>query len=184
MGGLLALLTAIDEAHRGAPLDAVILYEPILVDLLDNCRTDHADARSWDQAILQELAAYVASGEPESGVRIFVESWNETSWHALPEAARTHLVAHASNLQLETAAVSGAEVKRSDMRELKTPVLLLRGRLSPPITALIHETALAELPSSREAILTDCGHMGPLLNHQLVAESIAQFLHSPSSCMP
>lgn len=181
MGGLIALLTAMDEAQRATPVDALILYEPILIDLLDLQRPDHNAARAWDRAIIDRLAFQVCAGQPEAGVRAFVEAWNDTHWEALPDAARQQLIANADNLTQETTAVSNQKIDRARISALSTPTLLLRGTQSPPLIALTTEIAVNALPNAHQSVLPDCGHVAPVLNPAPVADCIESFLQCLAS---
>ena len=176
MGGTVALATALEEQRRGTPFDAVILYEPILVDLLDLNQPAQAKAHAWDRAIIEVLARKVREGQPEAGVRRFVEAWNETSWDVLPETARRALVANASNLVEEAASVSAYRFKPSNLMALQTPILLLRGRLSPALIACTMDCAARLLPGAYQVVIDGCGHMGPLLEPSEIASRIETFL--------
>ena len=176
MGGLVALLAAIERERQGEPLEAVVLYEPILIDLLDPSRPDHAEVQNWDRAVIQRLAESIRSGVPESGVRGFVEAWNETDWLALPKAARQHLVASAGNLARETIAVSYQALEPAKISAFRTPVLLMRGSQSPELVRFVTQASLDLLPNSELSVLGGCGHMGPVLNARAVAESVDSFL--------
>jgi len=178
MGGLIALLTALDEERRGSPFDAVILYEPIILGLLDLHRADHAEADAWDRAVIEHLAGLVRAGNPDAGVRHFIEAWNETSWDALPETARQQLIANADNLVRETAAVSSQKIDRSILESFTTPTLLLRGNQSPTLITLTGEMALNVLPSAHQTVLSGCGHMAPLLKPEPIAACIEGYLQT------
>lgn len=178
MGGLIALSTVLDEEHLGNAFDALILYEPILIDLLDLQQPAHAKAHAWDRAIIDNLSRQVCDGDPEAGVRHFVEAWNETNWDALPEAARQKLVANADNLLLETAVVSRQKIARSALSTFATPTLLMRGSRCPPLITLTTEIAASVIPNARQAIVPDCGHMGPLLKPAPIAACIESYLQT------
>jgi pimeloyl-ACP methyl ester carboxylesterase len=178
MGGLIALLTALDEERRGNAFDALVLYEPLLIDLLDLQDVAHAKAHAWDRAIIDNLNRQVRDGHQESGVRHFIESWNETNWEALPNTARQQLVANADNLALETVAVSKQKIDRSRLDTFVMPTLLVRGSCSPTLIALTTEIAASVIPNARQSIIPDCGHMGPLLKPAPIAVCIESFLHT------
>ncbi len=176
MGGTVALATALEEQRRGTPFDAVILYEPILVDLLDLNQPAQAKAHAWDRAIIEVLARKVREGQPEAGVRHFVEAWNETSWDVLPETARRALVANAGNLVEETASVSALRLESSNVMTLQTPFLLLRGSLSPTLIAFTMDRAAHLLPRACQVVIDGCRHMGPLLEPSEIASRIETFI--------
>jgi pimeloyl-ACP methyl ester carboxylesterase len=175
---MIALLTALDEERRGNAFDALVLYEPLLIDLLDLQDVAHAKAHAWDRAIIDNLNRQVRDGHQESGVRHFIESWNETNWEALPNTARQQLVANADNLALETVAVSKQKIDRSRLDTFVMPTLLVRGSCSPTLIALTTEIAASVIPNARQSIIPDCGHMGPLLKPAPIAVCIESFLHT------
>lgn len=176
MGGLVALETALDAEADGNRFDAVILYEPILIDMLDLNEPDHAEALAWDRAIIARLHRDVGAGDAEAGVSHFIEAWNETRWDTLPEAARRDLVAQAQNLVRETAAVSHHRLERSRLAASTTPTLLLRGACAPRLIAYTNGVAAGVMPRARQRTLPGCGHMGPLLKPADVAGAIEAFV--------
>lgn len=176
MGGLVGLLVALDCARRGETLDALVLYEPILIEVLDPSQPEHAEVQNWDRTIVDKLADDVRNGKPERGVRRFIEAWNETEWDALPESARHHLVANADTFTRETQGISYHVLDLDEIRRLDTPVLLIRGTDSPEYAIQVSETAVRLLPNAELTVLDGCGHMGPLLHPDRVAEAIEEFL--------
>ena len=176
MGGTIALSIALEEQGRGNPFDAVILYEPVLVDLLDLQRLAEADAYDWDRGVVECLADQVSKGHPEAGVRHFVEAWNETDWDALPDPARRALVASSGNLVEETASVSAHKIDTSRLATFSTPTLLLRGCLSPPLITFTTDRAACLMPHASQSVIEGCGHMGPLLQPAIIAERIEKHL--------
>lgn len=181
MGGLIAVLAALELHRQGCPIDALVLYEPMLIDLLDPEQAEHARARDWDRGVIENLSALVCEGRPEAGVRSFVEAWNETDWDALPAAARERLTATAEHLVREASAVSNYEIDRADLAELAPPTLLLRGARSPALVTHVTEQAASLMPGARCAVLPDCGHMAPFLEPSRVADEIESFLQDSKS---
>ena len=176
MGGLIALLSALDQAQRGQALDAVILYEPILHDVLDPGTPGDAAALQWDQEVIAKLRHAVHEGDAERGVRLFVEAWNETDWSDLPVGARKQLVAGADNLVAETTAMPGKGPRQTDLKSFNTPCLLLGGDQSPEFARLVTARAAQAIPTAREVVLPGCGHMAPVVAPHRVAEHVRAFL--------
>lgn len=172
MGGLIAVLSALEAGRDGSAIDALILYEPILQDLLDPSIPDDAEALAWDRAILSHLARDVARGEPEAGVSRFVEAWNETRWSALPEQVRRQLIAGADTLVRQTADMSTKKLPPHRLAKLGMPVLLLGGTSSPRFAQLVLERAAASFPDSRYVTLEGAGHMAPINLPDRVAAAI------------
>ena len=176
MGGLVALKCALDQQRKGRALDAVILFEPIVHDVLDPGSEQDAAALNWDRDIISALARAVRNGDAEGGVRVFVEAWNETNWPDLPAGARKQLIASAENLVAETAAMPGGGPGPAELADLSTPCLLLRGDRSPAFTRLVLARIAAAIPNAHEMVLSGHGHMAPVSAPSCVAEHIADFL--------
>jgi pimeloyl-ACP methyl ester carboxylesterase len=172
MGGLVALLLAL----RGTLPDAMVLYEPIVIAALNPDDPEDAAARDWDRALVNDLGEKLAAGNTEAGVAAFVEGWNETSWNAIPEAARQRLVASGPLLAAETRAVHDCAVEPESFVRVKVPVLLLQGTQSPVLASRIMTGLLRRLPRVRRTILAELGHMGPALKPTPVAGAVEDFL--------
>lgn len=177
MGGLIALLAAIDQADSGCPLDALILYEPILHDILDPSVNADAEALAWDSDIIAAMTKDVRAGQPAHGIRRFVEAWNEVAWDDLPQGARSNLVANADNLVRETTAMPAVRLATAQLQCLTTPTLLLRGERSPAFVQLIITHLAGVMPAARTVLLTGSGHMAPLIQPDAVAAAISTFLN-------
>lgn len=176
MGGLVALLVALEQARRGRPVDGLILYEPILHSFFDPKSPPAAAALAWDRDIIAKLARDVRDGVPEHGVRRFVEAWNESDWRDLPEPVRQQLVASADNLVREAMDMPAHCPDPSDFSKFDTPTLILRGDRSPDFAQLVSASAARAIPGACELLLEGCGHMGPLNAPARVAARIDDFL--------
>lgn len=176
MGGLVALLLALEADRDGDAINALILYEPILHDLLDPAIASDAEALAWDRSIVSELAAGVDQGNPEAGVSRFVEAWNETAWTGLPREVRRQLVAGAGTLVRQTASMPTKKLPQRRLAGLRTPTLLLGGARSPAFSQLVLQRAAASIPKSRCVILEGAGHMAPLNAADRVAAAIGAWL--------
>ena len=162
MGGLVALLAA-------PPVDAMVVYEPIVLGLLRDDDPADVAARDWDRAIVAELERHIAAGAPEAGVRVFVEAWNEVSWDALPASVRARLIAAASAMAREIRAGSSRPLA---LERIEAPLLILQGSASPAITARMTARLHGAVPGSRRVVLDGCGHMGPVQASVAVAAAI------------
>jgi pimeloyl-ACP methyl ester carboxylesterase len=167
MGGLVGLLGALD----GLPIGALVLYEPIVTACLG---ADAVALRDWDRAIVAEVERSIAAGNPESGIAAFITAWNETPWSALPSAARARLVASAGELAADMNAVSYCAVPLDRLARLETPVVLLQGALSPPITHAMSARLHALLPGAQLRRVEGCGHMGPVLSPAAIVSASPQ----------
>jgi pimeloyl-ACP methyl ester carboxylesterase len=162
MGGLVAL-----ETQRA--VDALAVYEPAAIALLRDDDPEDRAERDWDRAIVARLTAAVASGDPEDGVRAFVEAWNNLRWSDLPAPARARLLSQAPNLAREVV-LSSERPPRIGPNGQGATILL--GGASPRICARIAARLEARLPGSRRITLDGCGHMGPHTEPERVAEAL------------
>lgn len=169
MGGLIALKAVLD----GAPADDLVLYEPIVLSLLDPADPDDASALAWDAACIADFRSAIDAGEPEAGVQRFIEAYGDLPWHALPEPARAGLVARASDLLAEAEATNRAVLSRDALAGLTIPILVLRGSRSPAVLERMVGRLAALLPSAQITVIADAGHMGPVTHAREVAEAIS-----------
>ncbi len=172
MGGLVAVLAAME----GAPIDRLVLYEPIVVGCLDPNDPDDMACRDWDRRILSKLDTLLAAGRAEEGVASFVEAWNEVAWNRLPASARARLVAAAPDLAAEVSAGSHRAIAAAGLAEIRAEMraamLILQGATSPPITQRMTARLHFLVAGSRRIVLADCGHMAPVQQPILVAAAI------------
>lgn len=178
MGGLIALLAAIEQQAQGTPLDALVLYEPILPSLLDRDSADGAAALAWDRDVIAALNKNIQAGNTEVGVRGFVEAWNEVDWAIIPQAARAQILANAENLAREAAATSQYELDLEALTAMNIPTLFLQGETSPQLTQLTSRKAANLVPTARLVTIPSVGHMGPISSPKTVALEIRKFLDS------
>ena len=168
MGGLSALLAAIN----GARLRRLILYEPIVLSLLDPFNAAESDAYEWDAKVVRTLNESVLSGQPEKGVACFVDAWSETRWEDLSAAMRAHLVASADTLARETRATSSVLLANAQLRAMSVPTLILQGSKSPAITQHMSARLAQILPNAEMRQVDGAGHMGPVLMGGQIAHLI------------
>ncbi len=177
MGGLVSLLAAISRARQDRrSVRAVILYDPILISLLRSDIVEERDALEWDRSIIAELNRGIAGGQPESGVRSFIEAWSGHPWTALPEPVRAHFVELADTLLEETLATSHYPLDPKHIAMIDTPVLLLTGKHSPRVAHMMAQRAAELLPNARIAFVEEADHMGPVNNPKSIAPVIENFL--------
>ena len=176
MGGVAALQAALDCARAGQPADALILYEPILHGFLDRTIPEEADAFAWDRGVIVPALADIRAGRPEDGVRRFVEAWNDTAWDDLPDRVRQQLVANADTLAAESASLPGHKLGPDDVRDFRTPTLVLCGDRSPAFTRLAAANLARAIPGADAVTLEGAGHMAPLDAPERISAAIESFL--------
>jgi pimeloyl-ACP methyl ester carboxylesterase len=174
MGGLVALLAL----SAGACIDAVVLYEPIVLSLLDPDDPADRQAAAHDTEIIARFTRCMDEGSPEAGVSQFIEAYGDHPWSALPERARADLVRRAPQILAEARATNAAAVPLDGLARIAAPVLILEGSNSPPITRSMARRLHARLPQSRMVTVSGTGHMGPITSPEAVADAIRPFLAS------
>jgi len=177
MGGLISLLTAMNCAgHRRQNIKAIILYDPILVTLLRTVMDNERAALEWDRGIVASLKDRVTAGEPEDGVRTFIEAWSGQRWTDLPDPVRAQFVSLAGTLLEETSATSYYQLDQEQLRSIDVPVLLLVGEQSPAMVHLMAKRAAELIPYASVAFIEGADHMGPMNNPKLIVPAIERYL--------
>ncbi|MDX2157845.1 MAG: alpha/beta hydrolase [Hyphomicrobiaceae bacterium] len=172
MGGLIALQTLLD----GVRADAAILFEPIVLSVLDPADPVDCAALDWDAAVVEGLRASYAAGDLEAGVARFIEAYGALPWGLLPAPARADLVRRAPTILAEANATNAAQISREALARIPVPVLVLDGDRSPNITQRMTRRLAAILPAAEHRTIAGAGHMGPLTSPRPVAEAITAFL--------
>ena len=172
MGGLIALKAAVG----GTEVDRLVLYEPIVLALLDPADPDDRAALAWDRACIDDVRAEMYAGRPEAAVRRFVEAYGDTSWAEIPAPARAALVARSGGLLAAAEATNAARHAEADVRALTVPTLLLTGSRSPAVLGRMATRLAALLPHCERITIDGAGHMGPITHPGPVAEAIRRCL--------
>lgn len=172
MGGLVAIKALI----AGVKADALVLYEPIVLSLLDRRDAEDQTARAWDAEFIREFRRLVASGNAQAGVASFVDAYGDVPWRDLPAPVQIELTARAPRLLAEAEATHTAELEAADVAGLQLPVLILQGQRSPPIPGRMAMRLAALLPQAQTATVDGAGHMGPISAAGMVGDEIGAFL--------
>jgi pimeloyl-ACP methyl ester carboxylesterase len=172
MGGLIALFCAM----RSMAFDAMILFEPIVIGLLDATVAEDRAALDWDRDVVCALDAALLAGNTEAAVAGFVEAWNDAAWREIPKAVRARLIDAAPVLAPEIRAVSEWPVDHSALDRIVLPALIIRGTLSPTLIRLVSGALERRLPNTACEALDETGHMGPITASAKVAASVDEFL--------
>ena len=168
MGGLIAVRAAME----GFPIDAVALYDPIVIGCLRDDDPQDVACRSWDRAILHDLDNALARGDAEAGVARFIEAWNGTGWAAMPETLRRRLVDNAAALRAELRAVSFCPLPLTGLAALALPTLVLHGAQSPDVCRRMAGRLSAGLPDADCVMLNDSAHMAPVIAPESIAAAL------------
>ena len=168
MGGTIALQAIL----AGARPRAVFLYEPILLPLLRAWVPAEAQALTWDRAIVQTLVDAEARGEPEAGVKAFVDAWNDVPWERLPASARQRILATANTLAHQTRSAIDIALQADLLGRIDVPVTVFAGSRSPDISRLMAQRLAALMPRAGLVALPGAGHMYPVSHAKALATRI------------
>lgn len=171
-GALVALLSLLE----GASIDLAILYEPIVLSVLDG--GDEADlaAKHWDRALIDHLSECVSLGEPERGISRFIEAYNEVSWSRLPERARSSILAEAPHIRDVAHAVHHLNVSTEALMRLDRNIVVMSGSRSLDVARRMAIRVSRFLPRATHVVIPGGGHMAPALLADPVAEAIFRAL--------
>lgn len=172
MGGLIALLAML----QGAACAAAVVYEPIVLSLLDDGDLEDRAARAYDAAVIDDMQAALADGDLERGVARFIEAYGEHPWPRLPPRVREDLTNRAPELLAQALATNATRLDEAGLRRLDTPVLVLHGSRSPDVTTRMARRLVALMPNARLGCVEGAGHLGPASQPQAVAAAIVDFL--------
>lgn len=172
MGGLIALKAVV----AGTEVDRLVLYEPIVLALLDPADPDDRAALAWDRACIDDVRAEMAARRPEAAVRRFVEAYGDTSWAEIPAPARAALVARSEGLLAAAEATNAARLATADVRALQIPTLILTGSRSPAVLGRMAARLAALLPHVERVTIDGAGHMGPITHPAPIAEAVRRCL--------
>lgn len=171
-GGLIGLLAMLE----GAEIDAAAFYEPIVLAALDPADPDDVAARAWDRALVDGIAEGMRTSDPTTGIRQFIEAYNEVTWEQLPARARAAIVADAPIMAALTQTVHHLQLGIGNLRRLGAPLLLVNGTGSPDVTQRMTQRLSALLPKGTHQVIAGAGHMGPIMAPVRVARDVGAFL--------
>jgi pimeloyl-ACP methyl ester carboxylesterase len=183
-GGAVALHIARRYPHR---VRSLVLIEPVAFHLLATppgsarCREALAEVRAVSGAVGDAVRA----GLPHAGMAGFIDYWNGAgAWERLPLAARESLAAKLPKVALDFAAAFAEPGGFEALRDVRCPVLLLRGTQSPRPVRLIAELLAGSIPRAELATLGDAGHMLPLTHPHLCNELVEWHINGAGRVCP
>jgi len=171
MGGLMGLLAV----QAGARVDALVLYEPIVLSLLDLADAEDSAAHAFDAAVIADMRAALARGDTEAGVARFIEAYGEHPWSRLPPRVRADLIARGPQLLGEALATNGTKLDAQRVADIDVPVLVMHGTRSPMVAIRMAKRLGSLLPNAQVQAIDDAGHLGPVSAPDLVAAAIVAF---------
>lgn len=172
MGGLMSLLAV----EGGARIDALVLYEPIVLSLLDLDDPDDREAHAFDAAVIADMRAALDRGDTEAGVARFIEAYGEYPWSRLPGRVREDLIARGAQLLGQALATNGTVLDPARVAEIDVPVLVMHGTRSPMVAIRMAQRLGKLIPHARVEAIDGAGHLGPVSAPDAVAAAIAAFM--------
>lgn len=173
MGGALAAMKALRDPTQ---LSRLVLIEPIVFAAIDYGVPAFAAARAHDKRVSQVLFDAVAAGDPDRGLRAFLEDWNDVPFDQLRPDAQARLRDLAQVVSQEVRALAAWRMDRDVFSRIEVPALLMAGEHSPATAHAIVRGLDALLPASRAVTIDGAAHMGPATQAERFAPAIASFL--------
>lgn len=175
-GGTVALRLALERPDL---VRSLMLVEPVLF-----AAARDAQAEEWTpfEASHRQLEGLVVSGNSAEAARVFHGFWGTGEpLSALPERARNyitdriHLIPAQNQVLLEDAATL---LRPGGLENIRVPVLLVDGNLSPPIIDAVNSALAARLPKAHRMTVPAAGHMVPITHPLQLAELVTAHLAS------
>jgi pimeloyl-ACP methyl ester carboxylesterase len=180
-GGGVALHAAL---ARPARIASLALYEPSAFHLLKIIGDRGAAGFAEIAEITRVTAQRVIARDYAGAAAAFVDYWGGVgAWAALRPAVQASLIRWAPKAPLDFRALIEEQTPLAAYRDLRMPVLVMRGEHAPRPTRTIAEMLPSMLPQARLAIIDGAGHMGPLTHASLVGELIAAHIGAAEAAM-
>jgi pimeloyl-ACP methyl ester carboxylesterase len=181
-GGGLALHVALARPDRIASLS---LYEPSAFHLLKIIDDKGSAAFTEIADITRVTGQGVIAGDYAGAAAAFVDYWGGVgAWSALRPTAQAALVRWAPKAPLDFRALIEEPTLLTAYRDLRMPVLVMRGEHAPRPTRTIAEVLSSMLSEARQVVVDGAGHMGPFTHKSVVAELIAEHIVSTDFAVP
>ena len=147
------------------------LFEPVLMAI---ARTDGPEEAVWNDALMAEVGAYVANGDPETGARTFMRVWGDgRRWADLPNELRegsTRRIGFIASSRPGIDEDIGQIIPR--LGQITVPTVLMDGADSPPLMKVVQNGIAARMPNARRVTFQGQAHMGPITHAADVAREI------------
>ena len=171
-GGAVAI-----KAMETLPVASLTLVEPAAFWMLDPESDREVRAEIWQVA--RVLAHAIEIGEPENGMRVFVDYWNGYgTFEALPTSQRARLIGQATTIAMQFRALFGENMNFLARRRIAAPTLLIHGdRARKPILRII-DRLFREIATCDVRVIAGAGHMSPCTHEAEVSSMILRHLAS------
>lgn len=156
---------------------ALVLIEPVLF-----AAAQGTSAMVTHKVLDDRFADLMSAGDHMGAAAQFLGLWGVGMPFAkLPVPDRARIIAQLPLIVASKPALFDDTANLLGMGKLeglRTPVLLLRGSMSPPVTHAINAALAARLPQAHLAQVAGAGHMAPLTHASDVAAQITHFLEA------
>ncbi len=144
-------------------IKSLCLYEPACFHFLrDGDQTDR-DLYSGIADVSETLSRNARAGDPEKGMKRFIDFWNGAdAWHRMPAYAQQHLAAQANSVMTDFARGFAESWTPGELVRLEMPTLVMMGMDSPALAQRVAMRIADAIPGARLAMLPGLGHMAPL----------------------
>ena len=171
-GGVVALRLAIEYPQK---VRSLLLFEPVLMAIAHQDRSSEVD-RNND--LMDEVAAEIAKGDPETAARVFMRVWGDgRRWADLPVDLRkssTRRIGFVDDCRPTVDQDRGNIVAR--LGQIQVPAVIMDGAASPPIMKVIQDGIARRMPNARRVTFDGVSHMGPITHPALIADEIRKAL--------
>jgi pimeloyl-ACP methyl ester carboxylesterase len=172
-GGAIALKLAAKHPTR---VRSVAVYEPVLFRLLFDYNARHAPAQDV-LATAVSINNWLARDDRHEAARRFVDFWSgEGTWDAMPATRRQSIAARMPSVHAHFHALFYDTLQRSQLAQLRMPMLFLTGARTVAATRRIGELLRYTLPYAQHEMLPGMGHLGPVTHAPIVNARIAGFM--------
>jgi pimeloyl-ACP methyl ester carboxylesterase len=168
-GGVVALQLA--RSGRVA-LRSLTLIEPVEFRVL------HAagDQKGWLEVdgFRERYVTRVAAGDTDAALRDFVDFWSGAgAWDAMDEPGRAQMRRAAAKMVLDFRATF-ADLGHDPWGDIRLPVRLLAGDLSPLPVRRIAAELVRRLPSATLRVVAGANHFLPMTHHEMLGAILVQ----------
>lgn len=179
-GAYIALAFAVEQPEL---VHSLVLGEPPVLPLLSHTSMGKALRESWDRRVFDPSRSAFESGDPEAGLRLFLDGVIHPGWFdQLPEEVRTDIVAkYAAEFQLEVMTKASSwfpPLACGALGQLKRPILLVTGELSPTILLFVTGELERCLEGESFVMVPESGHGMHQENAAFYNQAVLAFLRS------
>jgi pimeloyl-ACP methyl ester carboxylesterase len=172
-GAAIALVAAVQHPRR---VRALALYEPTLFSLIDADSPAPNDADGIKGAVAT-ASARLDVGDTMGAAEAFIDFWmGKGSWARTPEARRPPIAASMLGVRAWAHALTNEPTPLAAFRDMKIPVLYMKGTESPASSLGVARLLAPALPRVEVIEFKGLGHMGPVTHPEPVNWAIARFI--------